>query len=100
MNNAAGSDADKTIIKVDVAEQSTGDISIGAGFSSQSGPLLDLRIRERNLLGKGQDLRASFTVAAEEQNFDIGFTEPYFLDKELYLDLIQFLVHPLKPFLY
>ena len=90
VNNVAGSEADKTIIKVDVAEQSTGDISVGAGFSCQNGPLLDLRIRERNLLGKGQDLRASFTVAAEEQNFDIGFTEPYFLDKELSLGVDGF----------
>ena len=52
---------------------------------------MDLRIRERNLLGKGQDLRASITIAAEEQNFDIGFTEPYFLDKELSLGVDGFL---------
>lgn len=83
VNNVPGSEADKTIIKVDVAEQSTGELSVGAGFSSQNGPLVDLRIRERNLLGKGQDLRASITVAAERQNFDVGFTEPYFLDKQL-----------------
>ncbi len=83
VNNVPGSEADKTVIKVDVAEQSTGELSVGAGFSSQSGPLVDLRISERNLLGKGQDLRASITIAAENQNFDVGFTKPYFLDKEL-----------------
>lgn len=83
VNNVPGSDQDKTVIKVDIAEQSTGELSVGAGFSSQNGPLVDLRIRERNLLGKGQDLRASVTLAAERQNFDVGFTEPYFMDKEL-----------------
>lgn len=83
VNNIPGSEADKTVIKVDVAEKSTGELSVGAGFSSQNGPLVDLSIRERNLLGKGQDLRASVTLAAEQQNFDVGFTEPYFLDKEL-----------------
>lgn len=83
VNNVPGSEADKTIIKVDVAEQSTGELSVGAGFSSQNGPLVDLRIRERNLLGKGQDLRASITLAAKRQNIDVGFTEPYFLDKQL-----------------
>lgn len=83
VNNIPGSEADKTVIKVDVAEKSTGELSVGAGFSSQNGPLVDLRIRERNLLGKGQDLRASITIAANNQNFDVGFTEPYFLDKEL-----------------
>ena len=83
VNNVQGSEADKTIVKVDVAEQSTGELSVGAGFSSQNGPLVDLRIRERNLLGRGQDLRALITVAARRQNFDVGFTEPYFLEKEL-----------------
>lgn len=83
VNNIPGSEADKTVIKVDVAEKSTGELSVGAGFSSQNGPLVDLRIRERNLLGKGQDLRASISLSAERQNFDVGFTEPYFLDKEL-----------------
>lgn len=90
VNNIPGSEADKTIVKVDVAEQSTGELSVGAGFSSQNGPLVDLRIRERNLLGKGQDLRASITVAAERQNFDVGFTEPYFLDKQLSFGLDGF----------
>lgn len=90
VNNVPGSEADKTVIKVDVAEQSTGELSVGAGFSSQNGPLVDLRIRERNLLGKGQDLRASISLAVEQQNFDVGFTEPYFLDKELSLGLEGF----------
>ena len=90
VNNVPGSEADKTVIKVDVAEQSTGELSVGAGFSSQNGPLVDLRIRERNLLGKGQDLRASITIAAERQNFDVSFTEPYFLDKELSFGLDGF----------
>ncbi|NKB57045.1 MAG: outer membrane protein assembly factor BamA [Alphaproteobacteria bacterium] len=90
VNNIPGSEADKTVIKVDVSEQSTGELSVGAGFSSQNGPLVDLRIRERNLLGKGQDLRASITIAASRQNIDVGFTEPYFLDKELSFGLDAF----------
>ena len=90
INNIPGSKADKTIVKVDVAEQSTGELNVGAGFSSQNGPLVDLSIRERNLLGKGQDIRVSITLAAKSQNFDIGFTEPYFLDKHLSFGLDGF----------
>jgi len=90
VNNIPGAEADKTIIKVDVTEKSTGELSVGAGFSSQNGPLADVRIRERNLLGRGQDIRASITAAAKQQNFDIGFTEPYFLDKELSLGVDLF----------
>jgi len=83
VNNVPGSSPDKTIIQVDVQEQSTGEITLGAGFSTSDGPLGDVSIRERNLLGKGQDLRLSFTLAAKRQNFDLGFTEPYFLDRDI-----------------
>src|SRR5262249_56369010 len=34
VNNVAGSGPDKTVIQVNVEEQSTGDLTVGAGFSS------------------------------------------------------------------
>jgi outer membrane protein insertion porin family len=78
-----GSAPDKTVIDIEVVEKSTGELSIGAGFSTQDGPLADLRIRERNLLGKGQDLTFSTTLAGKRTEFDASFTEPYFLDRDL-----------------
>lgn len=78
-----GSAPDKTVIDVDVQEKSTGELSIGAGFSSSDGPLADLRIRERNLLGKGQDLAFAATIAGERTEFDASFTEPYFLQRDI-----------------
>lgn len=83
VNNNPGSAPDRTVISVDVQEQSTGELSIGAGFSSTAGLLSDLTIRERNLLGRGQDLRLSTTLATRQQQIDLSFTEPYFLDREL-----------------
>lgn len=79
----AGSAPDKVVIDIAVAEQSTGELSIGAGFSTSDGPLADLRIRERNLLGKGQDLTFATTIAGKRTEFDASFTEPYFLDRNL-----------------
>lgn len=78
-----GSAPDKVIISVNVEEKSTGEISLGAGFSSVDGPLADVGLRERNLLGRGQDLRLRVLAAAERQQFDIGFTEPYLFNREL-----------------
>ncbi|NCO03272.1 MAG: outer membrane protein assembly factor BamA [Alphaproteobacteria bacterium] len=78
-----GSAPDRTIIDVDVTEKSTGEISVGAGFSTNDGPLADLRIRERNLLGKGQDLLFSTTIAGERTEFNTSFTEPYFLNRDV-----------------
>lgn len=78
-----GSAPDKTIVDVKVEEKSTGEISVGAGFSTSDGPLADFRLRERNFLGKGQDVTLAATIAGERTEFDLGFTEPYFLDRDL-----------------
>lgn len=77
-----GSAPDKTVLDVEVTEKSTGELSVGAGFSTSDGPLADLRIRERNLLGKGQDLLLAATIAGKRTAFDFSFTEPYFLDRD------------------
>jgi outer membrane protein insertion porin family len=78
-----GSTPDKTRIEVEVAERSTGELSFGAGFSTSDGPLGDVRLSERNLLGRGQALTAAFTISARTQEIDLSFTEPYFLDLDL-----------------
>ncbi len=78
-----GSSPDRVIIKTKVVERSTGELSFGAGFSTQDGVLGDIRLTERNLLGRGQDLRANFTVSQRRQQIDFSFTEPYFLERDL-----------------
>jgi outer membrane protein insertion porin family len=83
INTVAGTSPDKTVVEVDVEEQSTGELSIGGGFSTTVGPIADISIRERNLLGKGQSLSASFQISGATQEFDISFTEPYFLERQL-----------------
>ena len=83
ISNDPGEAPDRTVVNVSVEEQSTGELSIGAGFSSTSGPLGDISIRERNLLGRGQDLRLGFSLGTEQQRIDLSFTEPYFLDRNL-----------------
>ena len=82
VQNKQGSAPDKTVLDVSVQEKSTGEISVGAGFSTADGPLADFRIRERNFLGRGQDVTLAATVAGERTEFDFSFTEPYFLDRD------------------
>ena len=74
---------DKVDIDVEVAEKSTGELNFGAGISTGDGALVNASIRERNLLGRGQDLRLSIQAAQKGTEADIGFTEPYFLGKEV-----------------
>lgn len=83
ITNDPGAAADRTVINVAVEEKSTGELSIGAGISSTTGPLGDISIRERNLLGRGQDLRLALSLGTEQQRIDLSFTEPYFLGRNL-----------------
>jgi len=83
VNPQKSSSPDKIDINVDVEEKSTGEMSIGAGFSTTDGPLADFKISERNFLGKGQNLSFSTSIAQKRTSFDLSFTEPYFLKRDL-----------------
>jgi outer membrane protein insertion porin family len=83
VTNSPGSSPDKTVVTAEVEEQSTGELSLGIGFSTTDGPLADVNIRERNFLGRGQDLRIGTVVSLRSQQVDLSFTEPYFLDRNI-----------------
>jgi len=77
------STADKIDLDLDVKEKSTGELSFGAGVSSVDGLLGNASIRERNLLGEGQDLKLALQKSSYGSNVDLGYTEPYFMEREL-----------------
>ena len=83
METTPGDQKDKSIVTVSVEEKSTGELSFGAGVSSQDGVLGDIGIVERNLLGRGQSLRLNTTISIRTQELDLSFTEPYFLGRNL-----------------
>ncbi|MGH6928397.1 MAG: outer membrane protein assembly factor BamA, partial [Dongiaceae bacterium] len=83
LQTVQGSSPDRTIIEVNVEEQSTGELSFGAGFSTTDGPLGNVSLRERNLLGRGQDVRLDFLISGARSQLNFSFTEPYFLDQDL-----------------
>jgi outer membrane protein insertion porin family len=74
---------DRTIVTAKVEEQSTGELQFGVGYSSYSGALFDVGIRERNLLGRGQDLQLNFSIAQRQSSISLSFTEPYWHDRRL-----------------
>ena len=83
IKNEPGSAPDKTVVNVDVQEKSTGEVNIGAGYSTTDGVLGDFGIKENNLLGRGQELKTRLTLASRRKQIELGFTEPYFLNREL-----------------
>jgi outer membrane protein insertion porin family len=83
VTNVQGSSPDKTVINVNVQEQSTGSISLGTGFSTTEGLLLNASLSQSNLVGTGQDIRLSGTLSQFVQLIDLSYTDPRFLDKPL-----------------
>lgn len=73
-----GSAPDKVVVVVRVVEDSTGEFSIGAGYST-AGLVGEVSLDERNFLGRGQQLRVSVGYGSNQQNYNVSFTDPYFL---------------------
>jgi outer membrane protein insertion porin family len=78
-----GSQADRTVLNVAVTEQPTGELSLGAGYSSQDSLIGEFSYTERNLFGRGQYLRAALSYSSFTQTYNLSFTEPYFLGRPL-----------------
>lgn len=78
-----GTAQDRVVLDVEIEEQSTGELSFGAGYSTAEGVIGDISITERNLMGNGQFLRLSLSGSLERMQVDLSFTEPRFLDRNL-----------------
>ncbi len=78
-----GGAQDRVVLDVDLIEQSTGELSFGAGYSTAEGVIGDISLTERNLLGKGQFVRLRLAGSAERVQIDLSFTEPRFLDRNI-----------------
>ncbi len=83
INRTPGSGSDRVNLDVEVTEQSTGELSFGAGYSTSEGVIGDISISERNLMGNGQFLRLKLAGSMERYQIELSFTEPRFLDMNL-----------------
>jgi len=86
ISTAPGSEADQVVLVVDVVEKSTGEFSIGAGYTtggSSPGPSVEASITERNFLGRGQFIRVAAGGGENSRDFTLSFTEPYFLGRRI-----------------
>lgn len=77
---AKGSSANKLDLNTEVKEKSTGQFSIGAGYSSSDGIIGQGSIQQSNFLGLGLKGTLSASLGGKTQLYNIGITDPYFLD--------------------
>ena len=83
VEEARGSAPDRSVVNVTVTEQPTGELSVGAGFSSVDSFVVNLGITERNFRGRGQNVVARVEWGSLRQQIDFRFTEPKFLGRDL-----------------
>ena len=76
-------DDSKADINVNVEEKSTGAFNVGVGYSTVNGALFRAGIAENNFQGKGQKLSADVAVSQRTSEYDLSFTEPYFMGRRL-----------------
>ena len=83
-----GSSENRVIVYIDVAEQTTGSLSFGAGFSNASGIGFKISASEDNFLGKGQQANIKLERIDDDLTLDFGFTEPQFLGRDLLASVV------------
>ncbi len=83
MQPQPGSSPDKTVVNVNVQEKATGELSFGGGYSTDAGALVDVGLRERNLLGTGISAGINGVLAQKRSSIDANVSDPYFLDRNL-----------------
>lgn len=72
-------------IDIDVKERATGSFSIGAGFSSVDGVMVQGSVSQDNFLGRGLRLDLSGSLGGSRTVYRIGLLDPYFLDSDIAL---------------
>ena len=83
INQSPGSTPDKTVLTAAVDEKSTGELTLGGGYSTDAGALLDVGLSERNLIGTGISAGINGVLAQKRSSITASVSDPYFLDRNL-----------------
>jgi outer membrane protein insertion porin family len=80
-----GSAPDRVVLGVNVEEKPTGQLSLSGGYSSLERFVIQLAVSQNNFMGKGQSLDAGINWSRYSKSISAGFTDPYFMDKQILL---------------
>ena len=78
-----GSAPDRVVLGVNVEEKPGGQLSLSGGYSSLERFVVQLAVSESNFMGKGQQVDASVNWSRYSRSVELGFVDPYFLDKPI-----------------
>ena len=83
INTTPGSAPDKAMLTTTIEEKATGELTVGGGYSTDAGALLDVGLSERNLVGTGISAGINGVLAQKRSSITASVTDPYFLDRNL-----------------
>lgn len=69
---------DQVNVNVNVTEQSTGSVMVGAGFSSSEGLVLSGSLAQNNLFGTGNRASVQINTSSINTTYMFSWTNPYF----------------------
>ncbi len=81
---------DKIDLDVAVQEANTAALQVGGGYDSYSSVFGNFIISNSNLFGGGESASASAQIGFLYRNFELSYTEPWFLDMPLSVSLSAF----------
>ena len=87
VNAREGTQPGQIIVDVEVEEQPTGSLQLGATYSGDNGFGVVIDYSERNFLGRGQALSFAIRSGIDNTAYEFNFTEPEFLNPELRFNL-------------
>ena len=87
-----GSVPDKAVLTTTIDEKATGELTLGGGYSTDAGALLDIGLSERNLVGSGVSAGINGVLAQRRSSITASITDPYFLDRNLVVGGDVFLI--------
>ncbi|HKV53382.1 MAG TPA: outer membrane protein assembly factor BamA [Candidatus Binataceae bacterium] len=83
ISTTPGPAPDKIDLDVAVQEANTASLQVGGGYDSYSSVFGNFSIGNTNLFGGGESISASAQIGFLYQNYNISYTEPWFLDMPL-----------------
>lgn len=69
---------DQVDVNVTVTEKSTGNVSVGAGYSQSEGVILSGAISQSNIFGSGKHVSLQLNTGKINRAIGVGYTNPYF----------------------
>ncbi|SIQ83035.1 Beta-barrel assembly machine subunit BamA [Acidiphilium rubrum] len=74
---------DRVNLDVGIGEQANGQFSLGGGYSTDLGALVNVGLSQSDFLGTGIEASISALLAQKGTQFNLGVTNPYFLGRNL-----------------